>query len=298
MTQSDLSQLRFLLRSCAAQLVHPLTIPEIFLHMIVVHLNERIRVPGENDFYMEERRTGLARVKLDSPNKQKSIWTWNFQDFQNSMAVANKFLPTLAYLQRRFAYATQLTQRLLSVLEELKNVEFVRPEMKAKVDFGALERRERLLNRMGILENYSHQTECMLQRTENTITVLSTTLNQIDSRNQAEVAKGNLHIAHAVRTDSIPMRTIAYVTLIVLPGAFVAAIFGMNFFLFDPDKKSVIVADTFWQYWAVTVPLTIFVLIIWNIWVRFERNKPMIVIEDEESLTVGRSSKAQHTYVE
>jgi hypothetical protein len=140
--------------------------------MIVAHLNDRIRVPGENEFHMEERRTGLARVKLDSPDGQKSIWTWSFHDFQNSMAVANKFLPTLAYLRRRFAYATQLTQRLLSVLDELDNFEFSQPDVKVKVQFGALERRERLLNRMGILENYSHQTECMLQRTENTITVV------------------------------------------------------------------------------------------------------------------------------
>ena len=80
------------------------------------------------------------------------------------------------------------------------------------------------------------------------------------------------------------MRTIAYVTLIVLPGAFVAAIFGMNFFLFDSERKTLVVADTFWQYWAVTVPLTVFVLIIWNIWVHIEKRKGTMVVADEESL--------------
>ena len=80
------------------------------------------------------------------------------------------------------------------------------------------------------------------------------------------------------------MRTIAYVTLIVLPGAFVAAIFGMNFFLFDPEQKSLVVADTIWQYWALTIPLTIFVLIIWNIWGHIEKRKGTIAVADEESL--------------
>ncbi|KAF2789574.1 hypothetical protein K505DRAFT_210879, partial [Melanomma pulvis-pyrius CBS 109.77] len=70
-------------------------------------------------------------------------------------------------------------------------------------------------------------------------------------------------IAHAVRSDSIPMRTIAYVTLLFLPGALIATIFGMNFFQFDPTTSKVVVAKTFWHYWAVTIPITILVIIVW-----------------------------------
>ena len=36
------------------------------------------------------------------------------------------------------------------------------------------------------------------------------------------MAEINLQIAQAVRHDSIPMRTIAYITLVLLPGAFIA----------------------------------------------------------------------------
>ena len=99
------------------------------------------------------------------------------------------------------------------------------------------------------------------------------------------MTKVSLQIANAVRHDSIPMRTIAYVTLVVLPGAFVAAIYGMNFLFFDPETKSLVVADSFWQYWTVTIPLTAAVLIVWTLWVQIEKRRDTTAVGDEESLT-------------
>lgn len=69
------------------------------------------------------------------------------------------------------------------------------------------------------------------------------------------------------------MRTIAYVTLVLLPGALIAAIFGMNFFQFDPLTHEVLVAKTFWYYWVVTIPVTIVVVAFWNVWNFSEKKK-------------------------
>lgn len=96
-------------------------------------------------------------------------------------------------------------------------------------------------------------------------------LSQIDSRNQGQIAKINLKIAQAVRSDSIPVRTIAYVTLVLLPGAFISSIFGMNFFTFDAQTRKLVVAKSFWQYWAITLPVTICIVLIWNMWVWWEK---------------------------
>jgi hypothetical protein len=85
------------------------------------------------------------------------------------------------------------------------------------------------------------------------------------------MAEVNLDIAKAVLTDSIPIRTIAYVTLLLLPPSLIATIFGINFFTFDDQTGSLIVAKTFWQYWAVTIPVTAFTIIIWKIWVWLEK---------------------------
>jgi Mg2+ and Co2+ transporter CorA len=69
-------------------------------------------------------------------------------------------------------------------------------------------------------------------------------LSQKNSRKQESIAKINLNIAQAVRSDSIPVRTIAYVTLVLLPGAFISSIFGMNFFTFDTQKRTLVVAKS------------------------------------------------------
>lgn len=50
----------------------------------------------------------------------------------------------------------------------------------------------------------------------------------------------------------------------------------MNFFNFNPNNNNGnngnnngsawVVADTFWLYWAITVPLTIATLLLWALW--------------------------------
>lgn len=101
---------------------------------------------------------------------------------------------------------------------------------------------------------------------------METVLSQINNQRQAEIATTNLSIARAVRSDSIPMRTIAYVTLLLLPGAVISSIFGMNFFQYD-ETNGLKVAKTFWQYWAITVPVTLLVIGVWNVWNYNEKKK-------------------------
>lgn len=69
------------------------------------------------------------------------------------------------------------------------------------------------------------------------------------------------------------MRTIAYVTLVFLPGALVAAIFGMNFFQFNPETRELVVARTLWHYWAIAIAVTILVVGVWNAWNFSEKRK-------------------------
>lgn len=38
---------------------------------------------------------------------------------------------------------------------------------------------------------------------------------------------------------------------------------------FDWDSSSSIVTDKFWIFWAVTVPFTILVLVIWQLWAMY-----------------------------
>lgn len=262
---TDMSELKFHIKSCSRNLSHPLMIPEILLHMITVKLNDQDRVPCEDDFYAEEQRTGISN--MPNPINHASVWAWNLQDFKDVTTKANRCLTNMVFLERRFRFTTELTRRFVSLLAELRNDEQVR-----KIVYED-HLRQRLLNRMWQLEAYVHQTECVQKRMDNLNTVLYTALSQIDSKNQSKLARINLQIAQAVRSETIPMRTIAYVTLAFLPGALIAAIFGMNFFQFDASTKELVIAKTFWHYWAVTIPVTLVVIACWNVWNYHEKRK-------------------------
>ena len=87
----------------------------------------------------------------------------------------------------------------------------------------------------------------------------------------------NLTIAEATKRDSSAMKTIAIVTMLFLPGAYIAvslhlhtvgvalwyvssALFSMNMFNWQGRGDGDVVLRYFWVYWAVTVPVTVVVI--------------------------------------
>jgi hypothetical protein len=137
----------------------------------MIHLNERIRIPIETDFYKEERRTGLSRVLPTQDHF--AVWNWDLSDFQESTRTINRFITALAYLRRRFSFASHLTRRFMIILDDLQSYEYENGMIKEALRKKEYERRERLHNRLGLLENYEHQTECVQKRAENLITVVN-----------------------------------------------------------------------------------------------------------------------------
>jgi len=76
------------------------------------------------------------------------------------------------------------------------------------------------------------------------------------------------------------MKTLSILTILFLPGAFVATMFSTDMFDFR-DKHQML-----WVYFAVVVPLTGFLMLGWVLWLR---NTPIPVRNDEEA---GRAKKA------
>lgn len=60
--------------------------------------------------------------------------------------------------------------------------------------------------------------------------------------------------------DSTSMKTIAFITMAFLPGTFLASMFAMPVFPHDHIEKA------FWLYWAICIPLTAIVFLIWLAW--------------------------------
>ncbi|KAI1121220.1 hypothetical protein F5Y10DRAFT_256733 [Nemania abortiva] len=75
-------------------------------------------------------------------------------------------------------------------------------------------------------------------------------------------ASTSVQIGRATQSDSVTMKTIAFVTLAFLPPTFVSAIFSMSFFNYSAESGWAI-SDKFWLYWAFAVPITVLTVIVW-----------------------------------
>ena len=94
------------------------------------------------------------------------------------------------------------------------------------------------------------------------------------------------------------MKTIAAVTMTFLPGTFIAALFAMPLFRWDaPLSKDGIVSRHFWIYWAVTVPLTIVVLVVGYLWTRAQIQRSKIKNDEKDRLEYQRDVFGREGFV-
>jgi Mg2+ and Co2+ transporter CorA len=85
---------------------------------------------------------------------------------------------------------------------------------------------------------------------------------QKDSKVNISLAETSATIAHESKKDSSSMKAIAVLTMCFLPGTFLAAIFAMPLYNWD-DNTLPVIKDGFKYYWAITIPLTVLVLVLW-----------------------------------
>ncbi|KAF5609026.1 Mg2+ transporter like zinc transport [Fusarium pseudoanthophilum] len=102
--------------------------------------------------------------------------------------------------------------------------------------------------------------------------VLYNLITQHDSYLQARLARESLR-------DSKAMKTLSILTILFLPGAFIATMFSTNMFDFKSKNQQVRI------YFAIVIPLTAFLMICWVLWLK---NTPERA--DEES--VGQNQPA------
>ncbi|KAF7535868.1 hypothetical protein G7054_g5009 [Neopestalotiopsis clavispora] len=72
-------------------------------------------------------------------------------------------------------------------------------------------------------------------------------------------------IALETKKDSSMMTSIAFLTAIFLPGTFVGTILATPMITWDQRDL--------WKYWAITIPLTFFVVVFWLFWMRRVQRK-------------------------
>lgn len=103
------------------------------------------------------------------------------------------------------------------------------------------------------LRGYGENISVLTKRIGNTIELFAYAL---DLKNQYTAADINNHVsqltektselAEKTTHDTTAVKWITYLTLVYLPGSFVAGLYGMNLFVFNPQSRRLVIAEDFW----------------------------------------------------
>ncbi|KKA28105.1 hypothetical protein TD95_002324 [Thielaviopsis punctulata] len=85
---------------------------------------------------------------------------------------------------------------------------------------------------------------------------------QRESKLNLEMAKEQKRIADISKRDGTTMKTLSLLGALFLPGTFLSSIFSMTFFNYQDDSAPAM-SSKIWVYFAITIPLTIVVLLLW-----------------------------------
>lgn len=124
--------------------------------------------------------------------------------------------------------------------------------------------------------------DSLTERLQNAMNSVFQLTTQRDSRASLAIADINNELAWQGRNNNTAMMTIAFISLLFLPGTFVASFFQTPIFNFpsppDGDGK-VIVARPFWIYWTVSGLLT---LVLGAGWMKYLRRRREMDIQERE----------------
>ena len=110
--------------------------------------------------------------------------------------------------------------------------------------------------------------ESLPRRIENARATISGLIQQRNEALNLELTQASHAIAEATLSDARSMKTIAILTMVLLPGTAVASLFSMNLFDWSASDGGNIASKWLWIYFIVTIPLTGLILALWWFWNR------------------------------
>ena len=118
------------------------------------------------------------------------------------------------------------------------------------------------------LASCSFDFESLPRRIANARATISNLIQQRNEQLNLELTQASFRIAEATLSDARSMRTIAIMTIVLLPGTAVASVFSMGMFNWNSEGGDHIASKWLWIYFVVTVPLTVLILGVWWEWNR------------------------------
>ncbi|KAH9474913.1 Notoamide biosynthesis cluster protein M' [Psilocybe cubensis] len=119
---------------------------------------------------------------------------------------------------------------------------------------------------------------------------------QTDNKTNLDIARLTSKIAVSTQRDSSSMITMAAVTMLFLPGTFVSALFSMVFFNSQSDN-TLVVSEQIWLFFAITIPLTVAVFVLWLFWRRYrnEAEARSLGLSDDDLILNSEGKDAAHS---
>ncbi|KAH7328508.1 hypothetical protein B0I35DRAFT_403864 [Stachybotrys elegans] len=289
---SDVVQVIDHLKACALQVGHPMLLPILFLSYDISPTNDQKQrdardwlrrlenaVSLRNEVEENEQYFQDGLVEIDGLNRDlvecHSHVMWKRPQAYHALAeemekAMQNFRSKWLGLQRDW----QLDNVAFSDAEiaNHKVIDQLHRSIESRIDFY----KAKLVG----LENYIHTT---LERLKVQREALYNIMDQREARLNLQIAGEQRRIANASKRDSTAMKTISLLGALFLPGTYLASIFGMAFFNFEEGKDPT-VSSQLWIYFAVTVPVTVVILLLWK-W--YDRRREAKYRKEDDDLEIN-----------
>ncbi|TPX17339.1 uncharacterized protein E0L32_012194 [Thyridium curvatum] len=247
------------LQACARQVAHPFLLPVIILSHDLSPKNDQKQRDArewlrklehavsmrneivEDEGYVKDASFDLDQINRDLVECHSQVLWKRPQAYQEIVAEIRKgmgrFMNKLPHA-RREAELDKLHRSMLS-----------------RLDFYVAK-----------LKGIEHYAATTLARLDIQRSALYNIIAQKESKLNLEMAGQQRRLAHASKRDSTSMKTLSFLGTIFLPATFLASVFSMTFFNFQDKDRAV--APTLWVYFAITIPLTLIIVVSWRYWDR------------------------------
>ncbi|KAF2470260.1 uncharacterized protein BDR25DRAFT_303806 [Lindgomyces ingoldianus] len=246
------------LESCASFAWHPLLLPCLFTEY---HHN---LLSGEAaKLWGQLLRVETVSGQTGAPAKDLSMYDDSeFADTTNSI---------LGVVQLATAWESNTHALLLGVdviKDGLAGIKKAAPDDRS----GAVKRVTEMLSEH--LELTAHKSKVVLSdlqyitaraqaQTNAVYNLLARQGNLVGQRIAAQsldTSEASRQVAVATKRDSSAMKAIAILTMTFLPGTYISTFFAAPFLDFSTPSRLPLPRPTFWLYWAVTAPSTVFIV--------------------------------------
>ncbi|ETS76471.1 hypothetical protein PFICI_11858 [Pestalotiopsis fici W106-1] len=138
--------------------------------------------------------------------------------------------------------------------------------------------------------------QSLKERVQSQTNLIFSLISSEENRISRRVAEESAKVAISSKRDSMAMKTVAVLTMIFLPGTFVAAFLSMPLFEWNADTGAYPSSTPFqWVYWAITLPLTILLMAGWRAWWAIEEKSWRLELKQAEAQNRQRLSARPNT---